>query len=397
MIFDYCIIGGGIVGLATARALLARTPVASLVVLEKEPELGRHQTGRNSGVIHSGIYYAPGSFKARLCREGAARTKELCQQHGVPYEDRGKLIVATREEEIPRLDALYDRAGENGIRAQLIDGAEIAAREPNVTGLKAIHVPEAAIVDYTRVMQVILAEIEAQGAEIRFETAPRAITEAGDQVTVDTGGEVITARRLVACAGLQSDRVARMAGIDPGLQIVPFRGEYYRLAPRRNDVVHAMIYPVPEPGLPFLGTHLTPMIDGYVTVGPNAMLGFAREGYPKWSVNPRDAVQMLSFPGFWKSILQYVGPGLTEIGNSVFRRRYLDTCRRYCPALELSDLTPEPCGIRAQAILKDGSMSQDFVFLDTPRMLHVCNAPSPAATSALPIGDLIAEKLLGPA
>ena len=396
MIYDYCIIGGGIVGLATARALLARTPGASLLLLEKETELGRHQTGRNSGVIHSGIYYAPGSFKARLCREGAARTKAFCQAQGIPYQERGKMIVATRPEELPRLDALFARAGENGIRAERIDAAELAAREPNVTGLGAIHVPEAAIVDYTRVMQAILAEITAQGAEIRFQTAPRAMTETGDRVTIDTGAERIAARRLVACAGLQSDRVARMAGIDPGLQIVPFRGEYYRLAPRRNDVVHAMIYPVPEPGLPFLGTHLTPMIDGYVTIGPNAMLGFAREGYPKWSVNPRDAAQMLSFPGFWKSILGYIRPGLTEIGNSLFRRRYLDTCRRYCPALELSDLTPEPCGIRAQAILKDGRMSQDFVFLDTDRMLHVCNAPSPAATSALPIGDLIAEKLLGP-
>lgn len=395
MIYDYCVIGGGIVGLATARALLARTPGASLLLLEKEADLGRHQTGRNSGVIHSGIYYAPGSFKAKLCREGSVRTKDYCRAHGIPFEDRGKLIVATRPEEIPRLDALFERAGQNGITAELVSAEGIREREPNVTGLKAIWVPEAAIVSYTAVMRAILAEITAQGAQIRFSTAPEAIREEGDCVSVATASESFTARRLVACAGLQSDRVARMAGLEPGLQIVPFRGEYYRLAPRLNDVVNAMIYPVPEPGLPFLGTHLTPMIDGYVTVGPNAMLGLAREGYPKLSVNARDMAQMFTFPGFWKSIAQYIGPGLTEIGNSLFKRRYLETCRRYCPALELGDLTPEPCGIRAQAVMKDGTMQQDFVFLDTPRMLHVCNAPSPAATSALPIGDLIADKVLG--
>ncbi|KAA2315518.1 L-2-hydroxyglutarate oxidase [Pseudooceanicola sediminis] len=394
MIHDYCIIGGGIVGLATARALLARTPGASLILLEKETALGQHQTGHNSGVIHSGIYYAPGSFKARLCREGAARTKEFCQQHAIAYEDRGKMIVATRPDEVPRLDALYDRAGENGIRAELISGEEITAREPNVTGLKGIFVPEAAIVNYTDLLHAMAAEIIAQGAEIRYATQPRAIVEGGNSVTVTTDSGVIEARRLIACAGLQSDRVAKMAGLDLDLRIVPFRGEYYRLAPRRNDVVRAMIYPVPEPGLPFLGTHLTPMIDGSVTVGPNAMLGFAREGYPKFSVNLRDSLDMVSFPGFWSSIRQFIKPGLNELGNSLFKSRYLRECQRYCPDLELSDLTPMTCGIRAQAVMKDGTMQSDFVFRNTDRMLHVCNAPSPAATSALPIGDMIADRVL---
>ncbi len=394
MIHDYCVIGGGIVGLATARALLSRTPGASLILLEKETALGQHQTGHNSGVIHSGIYYAPGSFKARLCREGAARTKEFCQQHAIPYEDRGKMIVATRPDEVPRLDALHARAGENGIRAELISGAEVTAREPEITGLKGIFVPEAAIVNYTNLLHAMATEIIAQGAEIRYATHPSAIAEGGNTVTVTTEGGVIEARKLIACAGLQSDRIARMAGIDLDLQIVPFRGEYYRLAPRRNTVVSAMIYPVPEPGLPFLGTHLTPMIDGTVSVGPNAMLGFAREGYPKFSLNLRDTRDMLAFPGFWRTIRQFIKPGLNELGNSLFKSRYLAECRRYCPALELSDLTPMTCGIRAQAVMKDGTMQSDFVFRTTPRMLHVCNAPSPAATSALPIGDMIADKVL---
>ena len=398
MIHDYCVIGGGIVGLATARALLQRQPGASLVLLEKEEDLGRHQTGHNSGVIHSGIYYAPGSFKAKLCREGCVRTKEFCQQHAIPYEERGKMIVATRPDEIPRLDALHGRAGENGITAELIPGEEVMRREPNITALKGIYVPEAAIVSYTRILQALAQELTDQGAEIRYATAPDSIRESGDQVKVTTTtGTTVQARRLVACAGLQSDRVAKMAGIDLDLRIVPFRGEYYRLAPARNGVVNAMIYPVPEPGLPFLGTHLTPMIDGSVTVGPNAMLGLAREGYPKFSLNLRDTLEMAAFPGFWKSIFQFIRPGLNELGNSLFKSRYLEECRRYCPELTLADLTPMTCGIRAQAVMADGTMQQDFVFRTTPRMVHVCNAPSPAATSALPIGDLVADKVLSPA
>ncbi|QPM91361.1 L-2-hydroxyglutarate oxidase [Pseudooceanicola algae] len=395
MTYDFCIIGGGIVGLATARALLQRNPGASLILLEKETGLGRHQTGHNSGVIHSGIYYAPGSFKARLCREGCARTKEFCREHGIAFEERGKMIVATRADEIPRLDALHGRAGENGIKAELISGAEVMEREPEITALKGIFVPEAAIVSYTEILIALAKEIEDQGAVIRYGLQPEAILEQGDKVTITCPGEVIEARKLVACAGIQSDRVAKMAGIDLDLKIVPFRGEYYRLAPRRNAVVHAMIYPVPEPGLPFLGTHLTPMIDGSVSVGPNAMLGLAREGYPKFSVNLRDTMDIVGFPGFWKSILQFIRPGMNELGNSLFKSRYLEECRRYCPGLEIGDLTPMTCGIRAQAIMKDGTMQHDFVFRTTDRMVHVCNAPSPAATSALPIGDLVAETVLG--
>ncbi|WP_127110709.1 L-2-hydroxyglutarate oxidase [Pararhodobacter zhoushanensis] len=395
MIWDFCVIGGGIVGLATARALLARQPGASLIVLEKEVALGRHQTGHNSGVIHSGIYYQPGSLKARLCREGAAQTKEFCQQHAIPYDERGKLIVATRQDEVPRLDALFARAGENGIRAELVAGPQIAEREPAIAGRKAIWVPEAAIVDYKRVLAALADEITAQGAEIRYSAAPVGIVEQGAWVEVALAGETVQARRLVACAGLQSDRVAKMAGLAIRHRIVPFRGEYWRLRAERSEVAKAMIYPVPEPGLPFLGVHLTPLIDGAMTLGPNAMLGFAREGYPKFSLSLRDTAEMLGFPGFWRVIAQNLRPGLTEIGNSLFKRRYLDECRRYCPSLTLDDLLPMAPGIRAQAVGAKGELVQDFLFLDTARMLHVCNAPSPAATSALPIGDLIAGRLIG--
>lgn len=395
MIYDFCVIGGGIVGVAAATALLQRQPGASLVLLEKEDTLGRHQTGHNSGVIHSGIYYAPGSLKAQLCREGSARTKEFCAEHGIAFENRGKLIVATRPEEVPRLAALQDRAGENGIEVERLNAEAIREREPNITGLAALHVPAAAIVSYGRILEALASDLRRNGAEIRFSTAPGAIRETGDAVHVSTSGETIRARKLVSCAGLQSDRLARMAGLKIRHRIVPFRGEYYRLSPRLSDVVHEMIYPVPEPGLPFLGIHLTPMIDGSVTVGPNAVLGLAREGYAKGSVSLGDMAATFAFPGFWASIARNIRPSLSEIGNTLSKRRYLEECRKYCPSLTLEDLHPMEPGIRAQAVLSDGTMLHDFLFLDTDRMLHVCNAPSPAATSAMPIGDMIAERLLG--
>jgi (S)-2-hydroxyglutarate dehydrogenase len=397
MTFDFCVIGGGIVGLATARALLARRPGASLILLEKEPGLGRHQTGRNSGVIHSGIYYPPGSLKSRLCREGSVRTKAFCADHGIPVQARGKLIVATRPEELPRLQALEQRAGQNGIEVERLDAAGIAEREPNVTGLAALFVPAAAIVSYTAVLEELARALRAGGAEIRMGTEPVAIREDEGGVTVATDGGTIRAARLVACAGLQSDRVARTAGLTLRHRIVPFRGEYWRLAPRRNEVVRAMVYPVPDPALPFLGVHLTPMIDGSVTVGPNAVLGLAREGYSKGSVSLRDLGAMAAFPGFWLGLARNLKPGLAELRNSLSKRFYLDLCRRYCPSLEMDDLLPMEAGIRAQAVMADGTMQHDFLFGATDRMLHVLNAPSPAATSALPIGDMVADRLLGAA
>ena len=395
MIHDFCVIGGGIVGLATARALMLRQPGTSLVLLEKEATLGRHQTGRNSGVIHSGIYYAPGSLKARLCRDGAAQTKEYCQHHGIPFQARGKLIVATREEELPRLAALESRAAENGIMVERLDGAGICALEPKIVGLAALHVPTSAIVSYRVVLMTVADGLSRMGAELRMSTRPLAIREGTSVVEVETAGGTIRARRLVACAGLQSDRVAQMAGLRLRHRIVPFRGEYYRLRPEKSGIADAMIYPVPDPSLPFLGVHLTPSIDGNMTVGPNAVLGLAREGYRKGTVNLHDLVSMGMFPGLWMSIGRNMRAGISELGNALFKRRYLAACQRYCPSLEISDLLPMEAGIRAQAVMQDGTMLHDFLFLDTPRMLHVCNAPSPAATSAFPIGDMIADRILG--
>jgi (S)-2-hydroxyglutarate dehydrogenase len=391
---DFCIIGGGIVGLATAHAILTRRPDASVVVLEKEATLGQHQTGRNSGVIHSGIYYAPGSLKAQLCREGADRTKQFCRDHGIPFEQRGKLIVATRPVDLPRLHALRDRASVNGITVEHLTAGAISEREPHVTGLEALFVPAAAIVSYGAILQALAGQVTRLGGVVRLSTVPQAIRETGNDVQIDTSSAAIHAGRLIACAGLQSDRIAHMAGVPITHRIVPFRGEYYRLSPGRNSIVDAMIYPVPDPDLPFLGVHLTPMIDGSISVGPNAMLGLAREGYAKGAVNLRDMADMLGFPGFWRAMGRNIGPGLTELGNSLFKRRYLAACQKYCPDLQLDDLHPMPAGIRAQAVLRDGTMVHDFLFAQTDRMLHVCNAPSPAATSALPIGDMIADKVL---
>lgn len=391
---DFCIIGGGIVGLATAHAILTRRPGASVVVLEKETTLGQHQTGRNSGVIHSGIYYAPGSLKARLCGEGAQRTKDFCKANGIPFENRGKLIVATRPADLPRLHALRERAQVNGIATEHLPAAAIAEREPNVTGLEALFIPAAAIVSYGAILQALAAQIAHLGGVLRLSTTTHTIRETGDNVQINTDGETITAACLIACAGLQSDRIARMAGVPITHRIVPFRGEYFRLSPARKGIVDAMIYPVPDPDLPFLGVHLTPMIDGSISVGPNAMLGLAREGYAKGAANLRDIADMASFPGFWRAMARNIGPGLTELGNSLFKRRYLAACRQYCPDLQLDDLRPMPAGIRAQAVLRDGTMVHDFLFAQTDRMLHVCNAPSPAATSALPIGEMIADKVL---
>jgi L-2-hydroxyglutarate oxidase len=392
--YDLCVIGGGIVGLATARALLAEWPGAKLIVLEKEDQLGLHQTGRNSGVIHSGIYYAPGSLKARLCRAGMARTKAYCAQKGISYEDRGKLIVATSALEVERLRALEGRAGIHGIAVEALRGAEISAMEPAITGLSALYVPSSAIVSYREILAALADDVRGAGGEILMGASPVAIKERTAYVDVNLGDIAITTSALVACAGLQSDRVARIAGLEVDFAIVPFRGEYYRLPQHRQGLVKSMIYPVPDPDLPFLGIHLTPMIDGSISLGPNAVLGFSREGYGKMAVSPRDLADEVRFAGLWKLLGRNLRAGLDEMGNSLFASRYLAACRKYCPELTRDDLLPMRTGIRAQAVNRDGSMVQDFLVLETARMLHVCNAPSPAATSALPIGDYIAERFL---
>lgn len=394
MTYDYCIIGGGIVGLATAMALLQQRPGASLLILEKEASLGRHQTGHNSGVIHAGIYYAPGSLKAELCKRGAQATKDFCSEHGIAFDVCGKLLVASNPLEMQRMQALYARSQQNGLKVEQLDAHELKRREPNIAGLGALFVDATGIVDYKQVCDAMAKVIEQAGGEVRLSTTVRAIRELGEHVEVRDDSQTWRARQLVACAGLQSDRLARLAGVKIDHQIIPFRGEYYRLPASKNQIVNHLIYPIPDPELPFLGVHLTRMIDGSVTVGPNAVLGFGRENYRKFAVNWRDVAEYARFPGFWKTIWNNLGSGTAEMKNSLFKRGYLEQCRKYCPSLQVEDLLPYEAGIRAQAVMRDGTLVHDFLFAETPRMVHVCNAPSPAATSAIPIGQMIAEKIL---
>ncbi|WIE47430.1 L-2-hydroxyglutarate oxidase [Pseudomonas sp. GM17] len=394
MIYDYCIIGGGIVGLATAMALLERQPGASLLILEKENLLARHQTGHNSGVIHAGIYYAPGSLKADLCKRGAQATKDFCIQHGIRFEVCGKLLVASTPLEVERMHALYERSQQNGLKVERLDAQELQRREPNIVGLGGLFLDATGIVDYKQVCEAMARVIQQAGGEVQLQTTVRAIVESADKVTISSDDKVWSARQLVACAGLQSDRLAALAGVRIDHQIIPFRGEYFRLPAAKNAIVNHLIYPIPDPELPFLGVHLTRMIDGSVTVGPNAVLGLGRENYRKFSINWRDVAEYAAFPGFWKTIWNNLGSGTTEMKNSLFKRGYLEQCRKYCPSLEVADLLPYEAGIRAQAVMRDGTLVHDFLFAETPRMVHVCNAPSPAATSAIPIGQMIAERIL---
>ncbi len=394
MLYDVIVIGGGIVGLATAMELLAARPGSSLLLLEKEREVACHQTGRNSGVIHAGIYYAPGSLKADLCRRGAIATKEFCDHHGIRYEICGKLLVAADDLEMKRMAELENRARINRIPVERLSAMELRAREPNVVGKGGLLVTSSGIVDYTEVCHAMRRVIEQAGGVIRLGSTVTAISERGGEVAVVAGGEEMRARHLVVCGGLQSDRLARLAGLPIAHRIVPFRGEYYRLPASRNDIVRSLIYPIPDPDLPFLGIHLTRMIDGGVTVGPNAVLGLARENYAKLSVNLRDVADFASFPGFWKVAAKHARSGLVEWRNSLFPHFYLMACRKYCPDLTREDLLPEPAGIRAQAVNAAGELVHDFLFLETERMLHVCNAPSPAATSAIPIARMIVERCL---
>jgi L-2-hydroxyglutarate oxidase len=392
MLLDYLVIGGGIVGVSTAMHLLERNPGGSLVLLEKEPDLARHQTGRNSGVIHAGVYYAPGSLKARFSKEGAEATIRFCQEHGIPFERCGKLLVATREAEVERMAALHERCRQNEIVVERLDGAELKRREPHIIGLGALFVPATGIVDYGLVTRRMAERVRSQGGEIRTSMPVADIREEADGVTVTAGGETLRARVLVACAGLMADRLARLCGIGADFRIVPFRGEYYRLPPSRNDIVRHLIYPIPDPSLPFLGVHLTRMIGGFVTVGPNAVFSFKREGYTRFAFDLKDTAEALSFPGTWQVLKRHGRSGLDEFKNSLSRRRYLELCRRYCPELTLDDLLPHPSGVRAQAVLRDGTLVHDFLIERTNRTIHICNAPSPAATSAIPIGRHVAEQ-----
>lgn len=387
---DITIIGGGIVGIATAYELLRHFPGLSLEVLEKEADLALHQTGRNSGVIHAGIYYAPGSLKAEFCRRGLAATLRFSAEHGIAHEQPGKLLVATSPVEMERLAALETRATANGLDVRRVSATELREIEPNIEGLGALLSPATGIADYggiVRRMAVLVGDLGGQvtrGAEVRH------IEERANDVRLTLAdGSTRTTRHLVVCAGIMADRLATLCGLGGDFAMVPFKGEYFRLARRHDQVVRHLIYPVPDPALPFLGIHLTRMIGGYVTVGPNAVLSLAREGYGKLAINLGDLGDMARFPGFWRTLKANLSSGLTEAANSAFRRRYLKACQRYCPSLEIEDLLPHPPGIRAQAVLRDGTLVHDFLIRRSTRTIHICNAPSPAATSAIPIAEHI--------
>jgi len=390
VIFDFCVVGGGIVGVATARELARRCPEASLVLVEKEVALAQHQTGRNSGVIHAGVYYAPGSLKARYCREGARDTKAFCDAHGIRYETCGKLLVAAREDELGRMAELETRARTNELAVERIDAARLRELEPHVRGVGALLVTSTAIVDYREVTRAMAAELAAAGHELRFEWPVDRLEESAAHVAVAGPAGTFEARTVIACAGVHADELALASGLDLDFRIVPFRGDYFRLPAARNDIVRHLIYPIPDPALPFLGIHLTRMVEGFVTVGPNAALALAREGYGRYSFDAADVAGMLRFPGFRKTMWQHRRHAAAEAMSAWSRRRYLAACQAYCPELTLDDLLPFRSGIRAQAVRADGTLVHDFLIEESRRTVHVCNAPSPAATSAMPIARHVA-------
>lgn len=397
MTYDYIIIGGGIVGTSTAWQLQQRFPDKKILLLEKESHFSKHQTGHNSGVIHAGVYYTPGSLKAQFCREGVAATMAFCDENNLPYEQCGKLLVATNDTEYQRMEVLFQRCHENQLEVEWLEAEQLKQREPNIRGLAAIRVKTTGIVDYQLVTIKMAERFVALGGEARLNSEVTALQEHACHVQVEVrtpqGAESLKAGFIIACSGLMADRTTRMMGIKTDFQIIPFRGEYYQLPAKYNGIVNHLIYPVPDPDLPFLGVHLTRMIDGSVTVGPNAVQGWKREGYGRINISLRDSWQMVTFPGFWKVLQANWKAGLIETKNSWFKPGYLKLVQKYCPQLKLEDLQPYPAGIRAQAVLKDGTLVHDFLFAESPRSLHVCNAPSPAATSAIPIGNYLCDKV----
>lgn len=387
---DVLVIGGGIVGLSTAYALTRAAPGTRVTVLEKEPGPARHQTGRNSGVIHSGVYYRPGSLKARFAVRGAAEMVKFCAEYGIEHKVTGKLIVATGRDELPRLHALVQRGRENGIPVRELGPAQITEYEPEARGLAAIHVGTTGICDFGAVAAQLA---EVSNADIRYDEQVIAVDRRAWGVAVRTAsGTVVRARVLVNCAGLHCDRVALLAGDEPGMRIVPFRGEYYELT--RPDLVRGLIYPVPDPAFPFLGVHLTRGIEGGVHVGPNAVPALAREGYSWSAVRPLELAGTLGWPGSWRIARRHWRYGAGELHRSLSKRAFATAVRRLLPAVTEDDLRPAASGVRAQAVLRDGTLADDFLIREAPRTVHVLNAPSPAATASLPIGREVARRAL---
>jgi L-2-hydroxyglutarate oxidase len=392
--YDIAVVGAGIVGLSVARAL-SRQRRVRVAVLEAEPRPATHQTGHNSGVIHSGLYYRPGSLKARNCLAGRDALYRFCEQNGVSHENCGKLVVATREDELERLDGLERRGRDNGLTGlRRLRGEELREREPHVAGIAGLWVPQTGIVDFTEVARVLVRHLREHDGELRTSFRVETVRRCSDGFVLRSDGDEVEARHLINCAGLHSDRIARRCGLRPGVRIVPFRGDYYQLKPSREHLVRNLIYPVPDPRFPFLGVHLTRMIRGGVEAGPNAVLALKREGYSRVSFSAPDLFEMLSYGGFWRMAARFWRTGLGELRRSLSRRAFATALRRLVPELLDSDVTRCGSGVRAQAVTPDGRLLDDFRILANERMLHVLNAPSPAATAALSIGDSVATQAL---
>lgn len=390
---DFAIIGGGIVGLATAYQILNHFRDATITLLEKENQVAAHQSGRNSGVLHSGIYYKPGSIKAFTCREGKLLMEAFCREHTIRYETCGKVIVALNENELPLLERIYERGQGNGVRCEKIDQKQLKDIEPHAAGISAIHVRESGIVDYPGVCRRLADILRERGQQVWLGAEVVDIKQQAEHVDLTTRKEKLQARYVVNCGGLQSDRLIRMAGDQPPAKIVPFRGEYYQLKPEYRHLCKNLIYPVPDPEFPFLGVHLTRMVDGSVECGPNAVLALAREGYTWSTLNPKDLLESLSYPGFLKMASKHWSKGLGEIQRSLSKGAFVRALQRLVPDLREEFLVPCRAGVRAQAVTADGSLVDDFLFLRKERMVHVCNAPSPAATASLKIGETILAEL----
>ncbi|MCL7749614.1 L-2-hydroxyglutarate oxidase [Halalkalibacter alkaliphilus] len=391
--YDFAIIGGGIVGLSTGLALYDRFPNAKVLLLEKEDQLAQHQTGRNSGVIHSGIYYKPGSFKARFAREGSRSMTEFCQIHNIDHDICGKVIVATTKEELLLLDNLYERGLQNELAIKKIYQEELKEIEPHVNGLAAIHVPMAGIVNYKQVSEKFAEIIREKGGVIQLGTKVEKITENSDEVIIETNKDIYKAKLIINCSGLQSDRMAKIAGYKTDMKIIPFRGEYYKLKPEKRYLVKNLIYPVPNPNFPFLGVHFTRMIDGEIDAGPNAVLSFKREGYRKKDFNAKDFFEVMGYSGFWKLARKYMGEGLEEMSRSFSKARFVASLQELIPEIEEDDVVPGPTGVRAQALKNDGSLVDDFHIVVGKKSIHVCNAPSPAATASIEIGKEVVKRI----
>lgn len=391
--YDFAIIGGGIVGLSTGMALGRRFPHAKILILEKESSWAQHQTGHNSGVIHSGIYYKPGSFKAQFARAGSRSMVEFCEKHSIAHEICGKVIVATKPQEIPIMNNLYERGVQNGLTISTITKEELKEIEPHVEGLAAIRVPAAGIVNYKQVCETFVRLIQEQGGETRLSAKVERLKHHDSHVEMETTAGTFLSRFIINCSGLHSDRVAKLDGVNDKLKIVPFRGEYYELKPEKRSLVKHLVYPVPNPNFPFLGVHFTRMIGGQVEAGPNAVLAFAREGYKNTDVNLADLAEVLAFPGFWKLAAKYWKEGMEEMVRSFSKKAFVRSLQQLIPEIREDDLVPAPAGIRAQALKSNGELVDDFHIIRGENSIHVCNAPSPAATASIEIGKYVANQV----